>query len=383
VRTNVGDVTRVRLGLGLLLLLLLASGTAHAQSSEVRIGVFGPLTGPAAADGNGCLYATQLAADQANDKGGLPGKKVLIISADDQAKPSEGITAVQKLVTRDRAVAVISCSYSGATRSAAATAQQAKVPMLVAYAVHPEITRAGDHVWRVFSLGQIQGHAIASMAREDGKGSRAAVLWVKNDYGESISQAATQRFTALGGQVALSEPFAFGDKDFTTLLTKARAANPDVLLLIGYYNEGALLVQQARRLGLTLPIYASDGMSAPKFAELAGSAADGLVVSAATDLEAPLFKAFAREFEARHKYTPDSVASHGYDAMLVMLAALRRGKPTSEGILKGLGQIQEFTGVNGTIVFTAGREIRTDQSFWRLQGGKFTQYKLLPYDRVK
>ena len=243
-------------------LLFLPLATAHAQSGEFKVGVFGPLTGPAAADGNGCLWATQLAADQANARGGVQGRKVVVVSADDQAKPSEGITAVQKLVTRDGAVALVSCSYSGATRSAAGVAQSSKVPMVVSYAVHPEITKAGNYVWRMFSLGPVQGRAIAAMAREDGKGSKAAILWVKNDYGESISTAAAERFTKLGGAVVYSEPFAIGDKDFTTPLTKARAANPDVLLVVAYYNEGALIAQQARRQGITAPIYGSDGISA-------------------------------------------------------------------------------------------------------------------------
>jgi branched-chain amino acid transport system substrate-binding protein len=375
-------VTVTRL-VALLVLLLAPAASAHAQGGEFKVGVFGPLTGPAAADGNGCLWATQLAADQANARGGVQGRKVVVVSADDQAKPSEGITAVQKLVTRDGATALVSCSYSGATRSAAGVAQQSKVPMVVAYAVHPEITRAGHYVWRMFTLGPIQGRAIAVMAREDGKGSRAAILWVKNDYGESISTAAAERFAKLGGTVVSNEPFAIGDKDFATALTKARAASPDVLLVVAYYAEGALIVQQARRQGLTAPVYGSDGISAPKFVELARDAAEGAVMSAATDLNAPLFKEFAKEFEARHRYVPDSVPSHGYDAMLVVLEAARRGEPGAEGVLRGLGQITEFTGVNGTVKFTGDREIVTDQSFWKVQKGTFTQYRLLPYDQVK
>jgi branched-chain amino acid transport system substrate-binding protein len=364
-------------------LLCLPLATAHAQPAELKVGVFGPLTGPAAADGNGCLWATQLAADQANARGGVQGRKVVVVSADDQAKPSEGITAVQKLITRDGAVALVSCSYSGATRSAAGVAQSSKVPMVVSYAVHPEITKAGSYIWRMFSLGPVQGRAIAVMAREDGKGSKAAILWVKNDYGESISTAAAERFTKLGGAVVYNEPFAIGDKDFTTALTKARAANPDVLLVVAYYNEGALIAQQARRQGLAAPIYGSDGISAPKFVELARDAAEGVVMSAATDLNAPLFKDFAKEFEARHRYVPDSVPSHGYDAMLVVLEAARRGEPSAEGVLRGLGAIKEFTGVNGTVKFTPDREIVTDQSFWKIQKGAFAQYRVLPYDQVK
>lgn len=363
--------------------LLLPVTAAHAQGGEFKVGVFGPLTGPATADGQGCLWATQLAADQANAKGGIQGRKVAIAFADDQAKPSEGITAVQKLITRDGAMALVSCSYSGATRSAAGVAQQAKVPMVVSYAVHPEITKAGHYIWRLFSLGPVQGRAIAVMAREDGNSARAAILWVKNDYGESISTAAAERFGKLGATVVFNEPFAIGDKDFSTPLTKMRAANPDVLLLVAYYTEGALIVQQARRQGINVPIYGSDGISAPKFVELAREAAEGAVMSAATDLEAPLFKAFAKEFEARHKYVPDSVPSHGYDAMLVVLEAARRGDPSPEGVLKGLGAIAEFTGVNGTVKFTPEREITTDQSFWKVEKGKFTQHRIVPYDKVK
>ena len=100
-------------------------------------------------------------------------------------------------------------------------------------------------------------------------------------------------------------------------------------------------------------------------------------------LNAPLFKDFAKEFEARHRYVPDSVPSHGYDAMLVVLDAARRGEPSAEGVLRGLGDIKEFTGVNGTVKFTPDREITTDQSFWKIQKGAFTQYRLVPYDQVK
>lgn len=360
-----------------------AGSVALTQASDSRVGVFGPLTGPAAADGNGCLWGAQLAADQINAKGGIDGRKISVASADDQAIPAEGITAVQRLLIRDRASALISCSYSGATRSAAPFAQSAKAPMVVSYAVHPEITRAGNYIWRVFSVGAIQGNAMAVMAREDGKGTRAAVLWVKNDYGESIGTAAAARFAQLGGQVVFNEPFQIGDKDFTTMATKARAANPDVIIIAGYYAEAGLLVPQLRRLGLNAPIYASDGMSAPKFIELAGQTAEGMVVSASTDLNSPLFKAFAREFQARHRYTPDSVASHGHDAMLVLIEAMRRGGTTPEGILKGLGMIDKFTGVNGTIAFTPAREVITEQSFWKISGGQFVQYRLLPYDKVK
>ncbi len=366
-----------------LALVLTSGGNVRGQAPDIRVGVFGPLTGDAAADGKGCLYGVQMAADETNAKGGIEGRKLLVLSADDQAVPSEAITAVQKLLTRDRVMSLISCSYSGATRSAAAFAQQAKVPMLVSYAVHPEITKAGNYIWRVFSLGGVQGSAIAIMAREDGKASKAAILWVKNDYGQSISQAAAERFARLGGQVVFNDSFQIGDKDFTTLITKARGANPDVLLLVGYYAEGGLLVSQARRLGLSVPIFASDGLSAPKFIELAGQAAEGVIMSAATNLNSPLYKAFAKTFETRFKYIPDSVASHGYDAMLVLIEAERRSGTTPDAVLKGLSMIDRFTGVNGTIIFTPNREIVAEQSFWKIVSGQFVQYKLLPYDKVK
>jgi branched-chain amino acid transport system substrate-binding protein len=362
---------------------LFSGGAVQGQALDVRVGVFGPLTGEAAADGNGCLYGVQMAADIANGKGGLDGRKIVVSSADDQAIPSEGITAVQKLITRDRVTSIISCSYSGATRTAAAFAQQAKVPMLVSYAVNPEITKAGNYIWRVFSIGGIQGNAIAVMAREDGKASKAAILWVKNDYGDSISKATAERFVKLGGQVVFNDSFQIGDKDFTTLITKARATNPDVLLVISYYAEGGLLVAQARRLGLSVPIYASDGLAAPNFVELAGQAAEGVIMSAATNLNSPLYKTFAKAFEAKYKYLPDSVASHGHDAMLVMLEAFRRGDTTPNGVLKGLGLIDKFTGVNGTFTFTPAREIIADQSFWKIASGQFVQYKLVPFEKVK
>ena len=141
--------------------IVVAAGSSFAES--VKIGFNAPLTGFAAADGKSALNGALLAVEQANAKGGIKGVKIELVYYDDQASPKNSVPVANKLIEKDKVVVGISGSYSGATRAAAGVFQKAGVPYISAYAIHPDITRAGNYVFRTSFVGEVQGRAGAKL----------------------------------------------------------------------------------------------------------------------------------------------------------------------------------------------------------------------------
>jgi branched-chain amino acid transport system substrate-binding protein len=137
-------------------------GSAHAADT-IKIGFNAPLTGFAASDGKSASEGAKLAVEQINSAGGINGKMLELVIYDDQAKPAQAIPIANKLIGQDKVVMGVSGSYSGPTRSAAGVFQEAKIPYISAYAIHPDITRAGNYVFRTSFLGDVQGRGGAKL----------------------------------------------------------------------------------------------------------------------------------------------------------------------------------------------------------------------------
>ena len=154
---------------------------APAEAGAIRIGFFSPTTGFAAADGTSALQSAQLAVKMINEAGGVLGQPLELIYYDDSAKPDQSSSIARKLIEQDGVVAGISGTYSGATRAAAPIFQEAGVPMIAAYAIHPEITTTGDKVFRVGTLATVQGRVGAELAGQVLGAKKIAILTIDND----------------------------------------------------------------------------------------------------------------------------------------------------------------------------------------------------------
>ena len=170
---------------GLILSLSLAAGIAHADT--IKLGFNVPLTGFAAADGSSALNGARLAVDQINASGGVNGDQIELVVYDDQASPKEAVPIAQKPIEKDGVVLGVSGSYSGSTRAAAGIFQEAGIPYISAYAVHPDITRAGDNVFRTSFVGEGQGRAGAKLIGEMLDKKRVVMITLKNDFGKSLA----------------------------------------------------------------------------------------------------------------------------------------------------------------------------------------------------
>ncbi|MHB8991327.1 MAG: ABC transporter substrate-binding protein [Chloroflexota bacterium] len=349
-----------------------AGGAGGAK--EVKIGFVGPLTGDSASDGISAKNGAEMAIEELNKANAVPGVKLTLVSYDDQNKSEQASSIAQKLIEQDKVVAVVDGSYSTPSRAAAPIFQRGKIPMIVAYAVHPEIAKAGDYVYRIIYVGQVQGKAMADYATGKLNYKKIAMLNVDNDYGKSIGEGFTAAMKDAGGAVPVSRTFSIGQKDFAPLITAVKDSNPDALYLVGYYAEASLLVQQARQLGFTKPILSTDGVDSPKFPELAGKDAEGVILTTDFSRQDPRPKVqdFIKNYKAKYGGgTPDFIAASSYDCVSVLADAIKRGGTTPDQIKNGLAQVKELEGVAGKVSFDANREVVKTIFFVKVDKGEF------------
>ncbi len=366
------------IGVVAILCTLLAScgaGSTNESSNVVKIGFFGPLTGDSASDGINARNAAQLAVDKANAEQLVPGKTFELVAYDDRLDATETANLIQKLISDDKVQAVVSGSYSTPSRAAAPLLQQAGIPMVTAYAVHPEITTAGDMIFRMIYTGPTQGKAMAVFALTKLGYKNFHVLYLDNDYGKSISEGFKQTVEASGGQISSMQSFGSSDSDFTPQLTGLQSQPADALVLVGYYAQSAQIIQQAHRLGIDLPVLGSDGLDSPKLLELAGQDAEGVILATDFSRDDPRTQVqdFIRRYQEKYNTVPDIVSSSAYDATMLLIDAVKRSTSTEpKAIRDAIAATTTFEGVTGTISFKPDREVNKTVLFVQIDKGKFT-----------
>ena len=352
-------LTRSLSGCALLFsLVLLASCTRPADT--IKIGHYGSQTGKDAAFGVATRKGILLAIEELNARGGVLGKKLEYVGEDIQSKQGESATAVKKLISRDKVVAVIGANASANSLEAAPICQNAKIPMMAISSTNPKVTEIGDYIFRICFIDPFQGAVLAKFARTSLKAQRVALLTSTNSpYSVGLSAVLRERFTALGGAIVAEQKFAEGDKDFRAQLTAIRTAKPDVIAATGFYTEAALICIQARSLGLEIPIIGGDGWEAPQLVELGGKAVEGTYYSTyfSADNNASEVQSFVQRYQARwSNERPEGVSALGYDAMNLIAAAIARNGTTDAAKLRdALAATKDYAGVTGKTTIDQNR----------------------------
>ena len=333
-----------------LLACLLCVGALIA-AEPIRIGEIEPLTGKEAAFGQAAHKGIVMAVEEINARGGILGRPLVVITEDNQSKPGDSATIAKKLIGRDKVLAILSGGTSSNCLEIAPICQAARIPFVATTATAPEVTEKRTYAFRVCFIDPFQGAVLAKFSRETLKAKRVALLTsVSSSYSVGLSKVFRERFTAAGGEIAVEQKYAEGDKDFRAQLTAIRAAAPDVIAATGFYTEGALICKQARDLGLTCPFVAGDGWEAPELIEIGGAAVNGSFYcshysSAST---APEVQSFVKKFRAKYGDTPDSMAPLAYDAVTVLSEAIARAGATDGPKLRdALAATKNFPGVTG------------------------------------
>jgi branched-chain amino acid transport system substrate-binding protein len=330
-----------------------ATLTAVARAAEpIKLGEIAPLTGKEAAFGQQAHRGVLMAIDEINARGGVLGRPLLIVSEDNQSKPGDSATVAKKLVSREKVVALICTGTSSNALEVAPLAQASRVPLMATTATAPEVTEKRSYVFRSCFIDPFQGAVLAKFSTTSLKARRIAVLTsVSSSYSVGLSRVFRERLTALGGEIALEQKYAEGDKDFRAQLTAIKAANPDAIAVTGFYTEAALICKQARDLGLTMPIFGGDGWEAPELIQIGGKAVENTYYAShySSASSAPEVREFVEKYRARFNgETPDSMAPLAYDAIRIIAEAITRAGTTDGPALRdALAATKNFPGVTG------------------------------------
>lgn len=366
------------IGLAVCFMSLGAMAGANASDS-IPIGFHAPLTGFAASDGKSARIGAELAVEQANAKGGVLGKPLELIVYDDQAKPPQAIPIANKLIGRDNVVVGVSGSYSGPTRAAAGVFQEAGIPYISAYAIHPDITRAGGYVFRTSFLGEIQGRAGAKLIGDILDKERVVMITLQNDFGKSLAAGFKEKAEDFGVEIVNEYEYSIKDRQFGPLVAKVKADEPEAIYASGYFFTAGPLVSQLRAAGIDVPIIGQEGFDSEKFIEIAGDAAEGVIITTSLDRDSDMPEAqnFIEAFEEKAGFKTDMVAASAHTAVKVAAAAIEKaGSTDPEKIRDAIASI-EVRASTGVIEFNELGEVVKDVQVQVVRDGEWHRHSVI------
>lgn len=337
--------------------LLTAAAAPPASAQTIKIGVFGPLTGDAAAMGSSEKEAVELAVKEKNDAGGIRGKKVEVVYGDDAGKPEEAVNVAKRLISRDEVLITIGSISSPASLAASQVSRQSETPQIVVAGTAQRITTQGNK-W-VFRSPVPDTKLVADLAgfinEKFPKLKKFAFLYVNDDFGRGGFEAFKAAGQKYGFEIVADERYTRGDIDFTAQLGRIKASPAQAMIEWSRYTEGALIAKQYVQTGLNLVRFGSDGVATPKYIELGGPAVDGVYFtthfSVATGADIPAARAFMDKYQKAFGRVPDAYAAEAYDAVtLALLAIEKAGKEDRAAIRDALAGLS-FESVRGPFKF--------------------------------
>lgn len=357
------------------------AGCSSSSSKEIKIGLLNEMTGGNATIGTAAANGAKLAIKEINANGGLLGKQIKAVVADNKSEPSEAANAMTKLLTQDRVVAVTGTFSSSNAIAAASVAEANKTPYLVAGATNPKVTvdektkNVKKYIYRVCFIDPFQGTVAANFAAKDLKVKKAAML-VDNssDYSKGLAEFFEAAFTKEGGEIVANEAYLQKDTDFKATLTKIKSKGADILYVPGYYEEVGKIVKQAREMGITVPIIGADGWDSPKLVEIASaSALNNTYFTNHYSVEdtSPKAKAFVEAYTKEYGQKPEALAVLGYDAVYVLADAIKRANSTEAAkIIEALAATKDFPAISGVTTINKTHDADKNAVVIEMKDGK-------------
>ena len=336
------------------------SGTATDTGGDIVIGMYGSLTGDGASFGQSSREGTELAVEEINAAGGLlGGRKFRLLVEDDQSRPEEASNAVTKLITQDKVVAVLGEVASRRSLAAAPIAQRYQIPMITPASTNERVTEVGDYIFRVCFIDPFQGEVLAKFARTDLKANRIAILKdIQQDYSVGLTDSVAMHFKNLGGEVLDPVSYSSGDSDFKAILTQVRSQKPDVLVATGYYSEAAIIVRQARELGMKMPILGGDGWVGDALKNGREALNNSFISNHYSgDNPDPIVQNFVKSYRAKFNREPDAIAALAYDAVKVLADSMTRAGSTEGPKVRDALAKADLPGVTGQLKMNAKRNV--------------------------
>lgn len=353
-----------------------ANVNAGASDDVIKIGVFQPLTGANAAGGEmeaeGSIFANKV-------RNEVLGKKVELIVMDNKSDKVEAGNAVSRLIEKDKVDAIIGSWGSSLSMSAGGAIKDSGTPAVAASATNPLVTLNNDYYFRTCFIDTFQGKILAQLAYDKLGAKKAAIIQeVNSDYSIGLSKFFTDEFKKLTGDenaiVAVAN-YNTGDQDFSAQLTNIKSQNVDVIFAPGNFTESALLIKQARDLGIEAPFLGGDTWETPELIAVGGEAIEGTMFTTAFSSEVPMnekSKEYLELYKAEYDRDPSTFEALGYDAYMMILDAMERaGSSDKEAVRKALAETSNYMGVTGNISLDANGDAQKDVIIKVVKDGEF------------
>ena len=356
-------------------------GTAARAAEPLIIGMFGPMTGERSALGLRFREAASMFIDEVNAKGGLGGRPLEVRIEDSRGVPREAANIAQKFAQDPKVLAVIGGQTSTELMAAGPILAEAELAQVAPTAGHPDYVKISPYQFRTTPThaSMVKPHVDLLMKTMGMK--KIAIVYFKDDWGMVTNTMVSKRLKELGAEVVLSEAMIPETRDFRPLITKIRSAAPDGVFLASHYAELALFMQQLRQADPTLKVAGTDTLNDPKFIELAGGAAEGVVMPTPFLPEAPEAIAFSKAYEAKFAKAPNYYSAFTYDAMFIVASAIEaltaKGVPvTRKAIRDQIAAAPPLQGVSGKLKYEGSGDLgEREVSYIVVKGTGYAPHK--------
>lgn len=342
-------------------------------SDTITIGASLPMTGSVALNGEMILEGIQMAVDECNEAGGIDGKEVVIDAQDDQAEPNQAASVANMMSADEKIVAIIGSLKSSCTLAAAPIYEEAGVVALSPDSSSPEVTNAGEYIFRIKNSDVVLAQTMAKGAISDGH-TKFAILYENNDYGAGVLEQSQIAIEEAGCEIVCTESILTGEQtDFSSIISKIRESGADAILMGVDYNESGLVMKQMKDAGLDLPRYATDGLFTDAFIEVGGEAADGTTVltSFITSDQSENVQNFIKKYQEKYDgEMPSIFQAEGYDCGKIVIEAIENAG-TDRKAIRDYMATMSYQGVTGDCTFDENGDVNIPLKRCIVEEGEF------------
>lgn len=334
----------------------IGAGAALAQQGEILVGATVPMTGPLSLTGKQYHNSLRMAEQDINAAGGINGRKVKFVFEDTQASNGTAVNAFMKLAQEVKPSFYFLSSYS--TQNLAVSPELKKVAVPAMYAGGADVVAEGGNEWmfRVRPADSVSAAGMAEAAKLLGA-KKPGILFIQNDFGQGGAQIAAKLFEAAGTPVVGMEAYGQNDKDFSAQMLALRSKGADVILMFVYPQDGALLLRQAKMLGMKMPIVTSSAALVPAALQLISPAdlenVSGVVDAYMDPAAGGRMKDFIERYRAEYGIDPDPYGLAYYDGALIMAEGMRKVGTDPKALRDWLAQVRDWQGIGHVYSFDA------------------------------
>lgn len=323
------------------------SSPKSKKAEPIKIGFVGPLSGDAASIGLNIRAAVELAEKEANDKGGINGRKIEVIFEDGKCDSKAANAAGNRLINANKVKYIVGGICSGETLAITPMAEKNKVVLLSPASTNPDITKAGDYVFRLIPSDLFQGKFAAEYVYNTMGKKKVAILYTKNNWGSGVSKVFAAKFKELGGEVVVTESVEISDRDVKAQLTKIKNSSAQVVYMPTQVENGIAAIKQIRELGINLPVLGGDLWDGKQIPQKSGKAAEGVMFTVAATKKLP--DEFINKMnKIKNGDNVNVYAPRAYDAINILADVIGKLGVETSNVKTGLYKLNNYNGVGET-----------------------------------